>query len=166
MAKKSKQEYFPLKRREGDIGTPRALLPKGSAEWAYRTLSRLKWALEQCKVTEDEFDKILGELDQYQVWKIIPPEKPYGSREKMIEAELGGREDDLRAKVQELAQTATPAPTKEDHPGGRGKKSASNGSTFDRESTNSSASLTARIARDRPNPGRQSRWQGEEKCYQ
>lgn len=87
---------LPLQSREGDLGTPRAMLPKGSPDWAYRTLNRLKWALEQKRITEGEYDGILEELDRFQVWNIIPPEKPYGSREAMLKAEIGYSEAEGR----------------------------------------------------------------------
>lgn len=75
--------------RGGDPSIPRAMLPKGSPEWAYRTLGRLKWALEQKRIIQGECDNILGELDRHEAWKVIPPEHPYGDRDAMLKAEIG-----------------------------------------------------------------------------
>jgi hypothetical protein len=96
---------LPLQPREGNLGRPRALLPKGSPEWAYRTLGRLKWALEQKRITEGEYDKTLDELDRYEVWEVMPPEKPYGDRDKMLKSEIGLTEAELRRRI--VADKAT-----------------------------------------------------------
>jgi hypothetical protein len=99
---------LPLKPIDGDPNTPRALLPKGSPEWCHRTLSRLKWAFEEKKITEGEFNKVLNELDEYRAWEVIPEDHPYGSKEAMLQAEIGLAEQEARIYVAWLAENAQP----------------------------------------------------------
>jgi hypothetical protein len=75
------------------------LPPKGSPGWAYRTLIWHRRALEQKQIAEGEYAKTLDELDRYEVWKVIPPEKPYGDRDAMLKGEIGQTGAEARQRV-------------------------------------------------------------------
>jgi hypothetical protein len=107
---KNREPSLPLKPIGGDPNTPRALLPKGSPEWCYRTIDRLRYALEEIHVTESHYDKVIDELVEYRAWEKIPtPESPYGSLDELLKAELGLSKDEAKRKkvVQQAAINTT-----------------------------------------------------------
>lgn len=155
-----RQSRIPLTAPGGDPATPRALLEKGSPDWCHRTLARLRYAFEQKKVDEDEFNSVLMELERYQAWDKVPEGRPYGSPDAMLKAEIGLTRQEAAARVKALADEANPQMTGDDlrraraeggKKGGRGKKSEKP-SLFNKEGFygTSSSYLTDRIATQAP----------------
>lgn len=79
-------------RKRASIG-PRALKEPGSIDWCFQSLNHLKDVFERIqtwtKKDRDEFWRTVAELKEAQAWDKVPPDNPYGSYGKMIEAELG-----------------------------------------------------------------------------
>jgi hypothetical protein len=154
------EKSLPLKHPGGDPSTPRALLEKGSLDWCYRTVDRLKWAFEKKSITEFEFNKILDDLSLYEAWTKVPEGHPYGSREAMLRAEIGLTVDEAQAQIRATVKEARDNPmlTQEElaekrsewgQEGGRGKKNL--GSRTTKVSAERGASyLARRLQRDHP----------------
>jgi len=146
----NRQVGLPLKPLEGNPGIPRTLLPEGSPEWCYRTVKRLRWALEQVCVSEGEYDQVLDELKAHRAWEVIPtPEAPYGSLEVLLQKELGlGQEQAKQLKVAQQAEAK-----RELNPNGVKADDTCSSDIIRGQPTKFGTSadyLTARIGRDRP----------------
>ncbi|MPZ13962.1 MAG: hypothetical protein GEU73_05995 [Chloroflexi bacterium] len=130
---------------------PRALKAVGSPEWCWQTIDGLKSYYGYLDRDWERVERLLGELEAARAWEVVPPEGPYGSLDRMLQAELGTDERTFRSRVvtaREHAERATPAaahrrPTKQEQ--------ANKGSvrTFIKRGETSDY-LAARIARDRP----------------
>ena len=84
--------YKPIKRPVVlESPTPRAPLPKDSEEWATRTVSRLRWALDHMAISKCEADKVIAELREHKGWERILDKdgKPYESLDRLLLGEFG-----------------------------------------------------------------------------
>ena len=90
-----------LSERDRAAFGPRSLKPVGSPEWCWQTLSGL---IADYKLIDERFDQVgtaLDELTKAEAWEVIPSGKPYGTRNRMLAAELGV---DTRTVQQEIRQ--------------------------------------------------------------
>jgi hypothetical protein len=82
---------------------PRALKDPRSVEYAWQTLAYIRTQYELTTVSLSHWEKALAEAEQHTIWDRIPPEKPYGSLEAMLKAELGvSKEESLRQKAAQI----------------------------------------------------------------
>lgn len=68
---------------------PRDEKPPGSLEWCWQTLDLLKIRWQRKELTDQQFEETLQEIKDHEVWKVVPPEHPYGSLEALLSAEVG-----------------------------------------------------------------------------
>jgi hypothetical protein len=87
---------------------PRNTKPLGSVEWCWQTIDLLKIRWQRKDFTEQQFEETLAELRQQEVWKVVPPEQPYGSLDALLGAEIGYTRQEAHQQI--LAQAST-------HPG-------------------------------------------------
>ncbi len=78
---------------------PVAVKEPGSPEWCYQSLYILKTYYNSLERFWQEFSTVKQELEQQRAWEKIPPGKPYGSLEAMLEAELGAALPEIERKV-------------------------------------------------------------------
>ena len=78
------------KRNKEIFKAPRGLpgAEPGTLSWCYQTVSLLEIYWQSKVVSEGRWLKLLGELKDYEVWNKYPPEKPYGTLEALLKAEL------------------------------------------------------------------------------
>jgi hypothetical protein len=50
-------------------------------------LDVLKTRLERKNMTEEHFNELMGKIEAYKIWRLIPPDKPYGDKKKMFAGE-------------------------------------------------------------------------------
>jgi len=83
-------------RKDASVG-PRMLKEPGEIDWCRQTLNHLSTVFHRIKDwskrDKEEFWNTVDEIKRYEVWGKIPPDNPYGSFGKMIEAELGVSEE-------------------------------------------------------------------------
>jgi hypothetical protein len=141
--------------REAATTSPRSLKTKGSIPWCYQVIEVLKVGYRRLEDNWQEVEQDLQELEAVAAWERIPPERPYGSLEAMLRAELGVGEIEFRHRIataaQQHAAAATPMPPQEVGRGkagpGRGKKT---GNQITRFRGTDASYLARRIARERP----------------
>lgn len=89
-----------LTEREAASAGPRAMKEPGSVAWCWQTLDAFRSTLGHVDSQFRQADEILGDLEKAEAWKVIPPESPYGSLRKLLDAEVGINYKDIRAKIQ------------------------------------------------------------------
>jgi hypothetical protein len=85
-----------LTQREQARSGPRSDKPLGSIAWCWQTLDLLKIRWQRKDFTDQQFEETLEELRQHEVWKVIPPDNPYGSLQALLEAEIGHTEQEAK----------------------------------------------------------------------
>ena len=85
-----------LTEREQARSGPRNMKPPGSIEWCWQTLDLLKIRWQRKDFTDQQFEETLTELRQQEVWKVVPPEQPYGSLDALLKAEIGHTQQDAK----------------------------------------------------------------------
>jgi hypothetical protein len=93
------KKILPTEREWARSG-PRDEKPVGSVPWCWQTIDLLKWRWKRKDFTDQQFEETLDELRQQQVWKMVPPERPYGSLKALLEAEIGCSEEDARKQLE------------------------------------------------------------------
>ena len=68
---------------------PRDEKPPGSVAWCWQTLDLLKIRWQRKELTDRQFEETLQEIKDHEVWKVVPPEHPYGSLEALLSAKVG-----------------------------------------------------------------------------
>ena len=122
----------------------------GTLSWCYQTVGMLELYWQGKILSERDWLKVLGELKEYEVWNKIPPDKPYGSLDALLRAEVGVDEDVISKTVARTPQEAREMPLQEHGNGpGRGNKRVDNIKSFN-ESGTSKSYLLRRMARDFP----------------
>ena len=135
-------------REMADVGN-RSLKAPGSVEWSWQTTTALQFMWQNLELCHDSYLRIWQEAEKYTIWEKVPPDKPYGSREVMLEELRIGDEDGANAKVAALAAIALPM---KGHDGDR-RRGQDAGSHTDKTSKSrswNSGYLARRIARDHP----------------
>ena len=87
---------------------PRNAKQPGSVEWCWQTLDLLRIRWQRKDFTNQQFDETLQELRQQEVWRVVPPEKPYGSLEAMLQEEIGCTETEAKKQLQAYATGSSP----------------------------------------------------------
>jgi hypothetical protein len=131
--------------REDASTSPIELKQPGSIDWCWQQIDALKSAWDGKLTSEELWMHRLRKLEAYEAWAKVPPEKPYGSLEALLKAEIGVDVQESVAIVKTRAMAAK-ALTKHGELG-RGR---SRGSVTTSINDRSAKYLTARIARDRP----------------
>jgi hypothetical protein len=78
----------------------------GSIPWCWQTIDLLIIRWNRKDLTSQQFDEILQELTQNEVWTIVPPEAPYGSLEALLAAEIGQTAQTMQRELQQRNQAA------------------------------------------------------------
>jgi hypothetical protein len=135
--------------REDALTSPLEFKRPGSVEWCWQQIDALKYAWDGKLTSEERWLDRLRKLEAYEAWATVPPEKPYGSLEALLKAEIGVDVQESVAIVKTRALAAKLIkPAKHAGPGRGYKKTDDNISGF--QCGSSADYLTARIARDRP----------------
>jgi hypothetical protein len=135
------QSALSSPREQASMG-PRILKDPASVEFAWQTVSWLKGQFHSLTVSEQHWQNALAEAERYRIYDRVPPEQPYGSLDALLKAEIGvsieesNRIISLRTHGGDRRSAAC---TGQDQPSVRRLKYGE-----------TSAYLTARIARDRP----------------
>lgn len=97
-----------LNERERAAFGPRALKKPGSIEWCWQTLDGLKADYKRIEERFHDVDGTVKELEHFEAWKIVPPDKPYGSLNAMLKAEIGITQRKLGDQVRILKERGRP----------------------------------------------------------
>lgn len=81
------------------VSGPRALKESGSADWCWQTVDLLKRYLYNIEQTWRQADEVVEELQNVKAWKVIPPDKPYGSFDRLCRDLLGMPARDVAGKI-------------------------------------------------------------------
>lgn len=88
---------------------PRQLKDPSSAAFAWQTISLLKTRYQSKATSEKNWTQTLEEAEQYRVYERVPEEKPYGSLDAMLLAEIGVTADESKKDVSNRQQAAQQA---------------------------------------------------------
>ncbi len=128
-------------RETSQVG-PRQLKDKKSPEYAWQTIALMRTYFQSKEVSEKRWEGILEEAERDRIYERVPPEKPYGSLDALLKAELGvDKKESIEAK--KLGKHGTNQHTNKGQEIGVANGISNIGS-------NNSEYLSARIARDRP----------------
>jgi hypothetical protein len=83
---------------------PRNQKVVGSIAWCWQTLDLLKNRWSRKDVIDQSWKEIFAEVRQHAVWKVVPPEQPYGTLDALLQAEIGR----TATEVQTLLAEAQP----------------------------------------------------------
>jgi hypothetical protein len=78
-----------LTKREQAFYGPRDKTTPGSEMWCWQTILLMQARWKQKTIDEAAFQRFVEELRQHEAWKVVPPEKPYGSLDALLQAEIG-----------------------------------------------------------------------------
>ena len=101
----------PLTEREAAYFGHRSSKVPGSVAWCYQTIMLMQTRWQAKTLDETRFQALCEELAQYEAWKVVPPEQPYGSLEALLQAEIGYGEQEARRQL--VAQTTGSGPGEE-----------------------------------------------------
>jgi hypothetical protein len=106
-------------REQAEIG-PRALKPPNSVEFAWQTVSWLKDHFRYKSVSDERWQEALDEAERYRIYERVPPEKPYGSLDALLRAEigLGVVESQIAVRARAAALAGNPQVTESNEHGG------------------------------------------------
>jgi hypothetical protein len=92
------------------LAGPRQLKEPGSPAWCLQTVLYLKDHVRHVDEQWRQAEQILDELRKFKAWRVIPPGCPYGTLNKMLEAEIGldGRAIKTAIRKAELAAHGRP----------------------------------------------------------
>ncbi len=127
------------------LAGPVAEKKAGSIEWAWQMAYGLIHLYEKTSITVKEWKRLLGELEKFEVWKVIPPEKPYGSWDAMMKDIVGVGKVEADLTIQERAEKAEPLARHGEIGRGRDRVDGIKSKGGDQASY-----LTSKIARDAP----------------
>ena len=87
---------------------PRPLKEEGSVDWCWQTVSLVQNMWQSLDHNFDRYISILTEAEEQAVWEKIPPDEPFGTKEKMLkQVEVGDAKDaHKRMRIQTLAAQA------------------------------------------------------------
>jgi hypothetical protein len=136
--------------REQALFNPRADKPVGSAAWCWQTIALLQGYWSHLETSSGYVEGVLRELEGARAWEVVPPEKPYGSLDALLRAEIGADRNAIRSRIDDLR--AQGAKTTALHANGGDRRSPEfqiDGVNLKRDG-NSADYLLARIKRDAP----------------
>jgi hypothetical protein len=79
----------PLDPKRAAAFGPRDLKAKGSFEWTVQTTSHAQGIWVSLDRNTKDWLRVVAEIDECEVWKTYPPEKPYGTRDAYFRGEFG-----------------------------------------------------------------------------
>jgi len=85
-----------LPERDRALAGPRQLKEPGSPEWCWQTVFYLRSCMGHVTEQWREAEQIIEELKAARAWKVIPPEAPYGTFDRMLKEELGLPEKEIK----------------------------------------------------------------------
>lgn len=141
-------------REDHRIPKPRILLPIGDPDRDKATvvIARTTWESTTCKIYQ--WEQILDDIKSEKTWERYPPEKPYGSLDALLKAEIGLNTDQSMSELQTRtvlsAKQVAPALS---HGGDRKTNQTNQVDNYKVEKVKGGTSaeyLTSKIARDRP----------------
>jgi len=74
---------------------PRDSRQPGCPEWCYQTLNLLAMGWQSYEIEVDRLTEYYESICVFKAWEKIPVQKPYGSKEALLKAELGIDDDDF-----------------------------------------------------------------------
>jgi len=137
-------------RERAHIG-PRTLKDVNSEEYAWQTTAYLKTLYGLKEASVNQWIAALEEAEQHHIYDLIPPEKPYGSMDALLVAEIGETAASSTATV--MAHSLEAQGKTYLDPGPRTAEERANVDVINIRETGGGTSakyLTARIARKRP----------------
>lgn len=103
-----KPKAKPRTDREAAQVGPRQTKDPRSVEYAWQTLAWLTHCYKSREVSAKRFEGALHEATQNEIYKRVPPERPYGSLDAMLRAEIGvGESEAVSSKIAEAARATT-----------------------------------------------------------
>lgn len=142
-------------REQAGIG-PLALKDPRSVEYAWQLTDKIRRYYESKSLSEQRWRETLDEAERNRIFERVPPDKPYGSMDALLQAEIGVGVRQSVENVQARAIETTPARTEEEFKRARAEGGKLGGrGNLSRASTKVSPErdadyFTSRIARDRP----------------
>jgi hypothetical protein len=115
MTEKSTQLRF---KRRYPAGMLRANMVKGSSDWCYSTIDYAKGLYGSYETSLKQWERVLAELEEAKVYERVPENRPYGSMDALLEAELGVDVNQSRAQI--AARATTPERAEQVHAGNPG----------------------------------------------
>lgn len=130
---------------------PRALKEPGTTDWCWQTVSALQHMWQSLHLNYEHYMSILTEAEEQAIWEKIPPDDPYGTKEKMLkQVEVGDSKDaHKRMRVQTLAAQAR-AIQRQGRPNNGESKKGYNGNIIPSSRGNNATYLLGLMARDYP----------------
>jgi hypothetical protein len=89
---------------KASLGGPRPLKEPGSVDWCHQTVHALQALWMVADRYHERYLEILKEADSQSMWDFFPPEKPYGSREVMLQALEVGDEEDVKRRMLQVGR--------------------------------------------------------------
>jgi hypothetical protein len=143
----------PLTPEQASLAGPRTLKTPGSPEWCWQTVDYLKNCYRHVEEQYRQVDQVIEDLERVEAWKVIPPGNPYGSLERLLEAE-GLKLEEVRRKSAAARANDLKGKTinSGDGPMPKGDNANCDNVTVRGETDggNSADYLTRRIVRDHP----------------
>jgi hypothetical protein len=102
-------------RQEAAFG-PRATKPVGSRAWCWQTLDLLRDQFQRIEMDWGRAAETVKELRAAKAWDVVPPNRPYGSEDAMLLAEIGLTAKQARREIslqEQRAANATEADKKD-----------------------------------------------------
>jgi hypothetical protein len=90
-------------RERAQIG-PRQMKDPRSVDFAWQTVAFLKRLYQGVTTSEKRWRDVLAEADHYRIYERVPPEKPYGSLDALLRAEVGADAEESVRVVRNRAQ--------------------------------------------------------------
>ena len=97
-----------LTEREHAYFGPRTDKPPGSVAWCWQTILLMQSRWKQKTIDEAGFEALVDELQAHEAWNIVPPERPYGSLNALLLAEIGQTVPGTRAPGTACVPPASP----------------------------------------------------------
>jgi hypothetical protein len=133
--------------RDAALTSPIDLKKPGSVEWCWQIIYALKSVWDRKVTNEARWLERLKLLEEYDVWKKVPPENPYGSLDALLKAEIGVGASESKRIVKLRATPGAPEGNQN-----AAKVKIKNNAAVGRIvcGSNSTQYLTARLERDHP----------------
>ncbi len=151
---KATQKARELTPQEAALTSPLEFKTPLSLPWCHQFIDALKQVWARKNFTEQYWEERLAEFAKHEPWKVYPPERPYGSLDALLKAEIGVDVKEsceavkMRAARFDGSELSQPEIGKGKAGPGRGHKTGDVITRFERGTA--ADYLTARIARDRP----------------
>jgi len=90
-----KNNFNTDKHRKMSDTAPRNSRQPGCPLWCYQTLNLLAMGWQSYEIDVERIAKYYESICVFKAWEKIPVEKPYGSKEALLKAELGIEDEDF-----------------------------------------------------------------------